>query len=256
MARPDLATDQHSEPGSNTGPDPLLVSTPATADPASCRGSGVPSDLALALAVGLGALLVVPAALVQPVSVHDAGPGSSAAQLQAAQDWVGGHTTSFHLTNLLIALGLFSLAWFVRGVGRRVAARRRARLATAGSMLAATGLVAAAVANAVISTVRVVLVEPVLDRGQALTTYVAVIDHWYVTPFFAPYLVLVPLGTLLLLIATVRSRVMPWWSAVLGLGFIAAIPFSPPATSAGVLLGGLLLVWMLHRRTAPRGRQD
>lgn len=60
------------------------------------------------------------------------------AQLLVAQEWVAAHPAAFRLTDLLIRLGLFSLAGFVRAA-------------------------AAAVANAVISSVRVTLAQLTLD---------------------------------------------------------------------------------------------
>jgi hypothetical protein len=210
-----------------------------------------PGRRALVVAVVLGSLLVLPAALVQPGPVHDVGPGTSREQVVAAQEWVAAHPAAFHGTNLMIMVGLFALAWFVRAVGRRANARRQrsSKLITTGSVLSMLGLVAAAVANAVISSVRVGLAQPTLDQQRAADAFLAVSDNWYLSPLFLPYLLLVPVGTLLLMAGLIASRAVPWWAAVLGLGFIAAIPFSPPPTAVGVLAGGLLLAWSLGRRS-------
>lgn len=200
--------------------------------------------------VVLGSALVVPAALVKPGPVHDAGPGTSREQLLVAQDWVAAHPAAFQLTDVLIVLGLFCLAGFVRAVGVRANAGRPrpSRLLTWGSVLAVLGLTAAAVANAVISSVRVTLAQPTLDPQQAVDTYLRVADGWYFSPFFVPYLLLVPIGVVMVVAGLITSRTVPWWVAVLGLGFIAAIPFSPPPTALGVLGGGLVLTWVLGRR--------
>lgn len=211
----------------------------------------------LAVAAVLGAVLVLPAALAQPVSVHDVGPGTDREHLLAAQEWVAAHPAVFHLTDLAIVLGLFCLAWFVRAVGGWAGARSRAlgrrstRLTTVGSVVAMVGLVAAAVANAVISAVRVTLVQPALDPGQAVDAYLQVSEGWYLAPFFLPYLLLVPLGSLIMMAGLTVSRTVPWWAAVVGLGFLAVIPFSPPWTAVGVLIGGLVLTWALGRGEQP-----
>lgn len=218
-------------------------------EPPVARPAGRP--VMLAVTVVLGSVLVIPAAVVQPNPVHEAGPGTTPEQLITAQEWVAAHPAAFHLTDMLIMLGLFSLAWFVRAVGVRATAGRLrpSRLVAGGSRVAAIGLVAAAVANAVISSVRVTLAEPTLDPQQAADTYLRMSDGWYFSPFFLPYLLLVPLGVLMLMAGLITSRTVPWWVAVPGLGFIAAIPFSPPQTAVGVLAGGLFLTWACGRRT-------
>lgn len=225
-------------------------------DPSTRRPAPGPRASTLVAAVVLGSVLVLPAAFVQPGPVHDAGPGTSREQMLAAQEWVAAHPAAFHVTNVLIMLGLFLLAWFVRTVGLHANSRRRqpSRLITAGSVVSMVGLVAAAVANAVISSVRVALAQPILDQQQAVDTYLKVSGGWYFSPFFLPYLLLVPVGTLLLIAGLIVSRTVPWWAAVLGLGFIAAIPFSPPPSAVGVLAGGLVLVWSLGRGSSALDR--
>lgn len=213
--------------------------------------AGPPSrrPIKLAVAVVVGSLLVIPAAVLQPGPVHEAGPGTSREQLLAAQEWVAAHGVAFHLSDVLIMLGLFSLAWFVREVGVRANAGRTrpSRLIASGSVIATVGLVAAAVANAVISSVRVTLAQPTVDPQQAVDTFLRASNGWYFSPFFGPYLLLVPIGVLMLMVGLIVSQTMPWWAAILGLVFIGAIPFSPPLTAVAVLAGGLLLIWALTR---------
>lgn len=220
----------------------LSTSTPLTKSDAT----QAPSTAGLTAAVGLGSLLVIPAAVLQPVAVHEVGPGAGPEQVLAGQAWVAQHLVAFHVSNLLIVLGLFGLAWFVRGVGRRA----RGRLAAVGSGLAVVGLVAAAVANAVISSVRVALVMPGLDSQQSTAALLTLTEGWYLSTFFVPYLLLVPLGTLLLMVGLVVTRTVPWWASA-GLLPLAAIPFSPTPTAVLVLAGGVLLVAALR---SPRSR--